>query len=63
MATKNILSKKIQAFENMKNTNHWHHQCNIVPDKPFTYGRPIPIYKLRQSTPILNDISRKLVGY
>ena len=62
LATKNILKKKIKAFENIRTTSHWPHKPKLFPLKPRTYGQEIaPISKI--NIPIINDLGKKLVGY
>ena len=62
MASKKVIEKRIEAFENMRTTSHWPHKCTLFPKNPRTYGNPLPNDK-EIDFPVLNKIGMKLVGY
>ena len=62
MASKKVIKKRIEAFENMRTTSHWPHKCKLFPKNPRTYGNALPDVE-EIEFPVLNKIGMKLVGY
>ena len=62
LASKNILNKKINAWENLRTTSHWPHNPKLFPIYPHTYGKPLPNI-VQIPKPEINDLGYRLIGY
>lgn len=62
LASNNMISKKINAWENLRTTSHWPHKPKLFPIHPHTWGKPIPNI-IQISKPIINDLGYRLIGY
>jgi hypothetical protein len=59
---KNIIKKRIKAFEELRTTTHWPHKCKLFSKNPRTYGSTLPPIK-EIKEPKLDLIGYKLIGY
>lgn len=56
------LKKRIEAFEELRTTNHYPHKVKKFPKMPRTYGNVIPpITPIK--APVLKEIGLSLIGY
>jgi hypothetical protein len=62
LCNKNIINKRIKAFEELRTTSHWPHKLKLFPKIPRTYGAKLPNIR-NIKTPLLNSIGYKLIGY
>ncbi|MCP4440251.1 MAG: hypothetical protein GY810_15005 [Aureispira sp.] len=60
--SKDILQKRINAFENMETTNHWPHKATIFEKDRHSKNKELPVLQ-PIPTPVLSDLGEKLVGY
>lgn len=62
LATKSIIKKRIDYFENARMTNHWPHKVRVVPHMPRLWGKSPP--KIQNlPTPEVTELGRRLIGY
>ena len=61
-ANDKIIERKRNAFYNLRMTNHWPHQAKLFPEKPYTYSKPLPDYKLQTKLPKLSKRGKRLAG-
>lgn len=60
--SKQVLAKRIKAFEAARMTTHWPHQVKLFGKHPQLYGKPVPRVP-PAPTPRLSPLGRRLVGY
>jgi ectoine hydroxylase-related dioxygenase (phytanoyl-CoA dioxygenase family) len=61
-ATQTAINKKINAFNELRTTNHWPHRPKLFSKNPRTYGNPLPLVKDIE-TPYLTELGKKLAGF
>ncbi len=62
LATEKNIKKRIEYFETLRLTSHWPHKPKLFSKLPRTYGKDVPTIN-PISTPKLNELGRKLIGY
>lgn len=63
LCSEKMIQKRINAFENLRMTNHWANDLRLVEKNPQTYGVEMPEVNLQTNLPVLTEVGRKLVGY
>ena len=62
MITASSITKKKEAWENLRTTSHWPHKPKLFPQTPHTWRKPIPnIVQIQR--PQINDLAYRLIGY